>query len=224
MKSFFICAAISILSACSALPSKNYIYLKENESNAYKTLSEAMKIESSINVTSKEESINFSKSTPVIKTSNGLSTFHKISFEKNDSTGKFLIFSAKNHVVGYLKNGFIVPEIEFFDKDGGRLKSVLVQFGEDASCQIGRCLITTYDIGKFPSGKITGIVMAKSDTPDQPFLSKKESLNQFAGGVFINQSFAINIYADFFGNAEIYLANNKPLSADIDGHAIFYQK
>lgn len=224
MKLFLICVATLPLLACSSLPGKNYISLKEKESSAYKTTSEAVKIESSTNVSSQKAPITYSKNSPLIKTSSGLSTFHKISFEKNNSTGKFLVFSAKNHVVGYLKNGYIVPEIEFFDKDSSKQKSLLVQFGEDASCQIGRCLITTFDISQLPAGKITGIIMAKSETLDQPFLSKKESLNQFAGGVFIHQNFAIDFYADFFGDVEIYLSYNKPLSSDVGSHAIFYQR
>lgn len=224
MRFFLISIALLIMSSCSSLPSKNYVYLKENESSAFKSVSEAMRIDSSVNVTSRKASITFSKSSPLIKSSNGLSTFHKISFEKNSSTEKFLVFSAKNHVVGYLKNGYIVPEIEFFSTESRKLKAVLAQFGEESSCQIGRCLISTFDISQLPDGKITGILMARSDTPDQPFLSKKESLDQFAGGLPIHQNFAIEFYADYFGDAEIYLSDKKPLSADVGGHTIFYQR
>jgi hypothetical protein len=205
------------------MPSKNYLLLKEKESSAYNSVVDASKTNSSTNVTLEKSPVSFSKESPLVKTSNGVATFHKIVFEKNE-TAKYLVFSAKNHVVGYLKNGYIVPEIEFFDKDGKKLKSIMVQFGEEAACQMGRCLISTFEISHFPAGKITSIVMARSDNPDKPFLSSRNGLNQFAGGVYLQQTYTENIYSDFFGDADIYLSNNKPLSSDVGSHRIFYQR
>ncbi len=224
MRLIFIFIITPILFACSAMPSKNYAIIKEQESSAYNTTLEAKKSGSSIQVTPEKSKISFSKNSPLVKASNSLAPFNKFSFEKKNESEKYLVFSAKNHVIGYLKNGYIVPEIEFFDNDGKKLKSVLAQFGEEASCQIGRCLVTTFDVSNFPPGKITGIVMAKSDGTDKPFLSKTEDMNQFTNGVYLHQTFTVDIYADFFGDAEVYLSNQRPLSSEIGGNTIFYQK
>lgn len=213
--------------ACATTPVKNSEEINQNKNKAYKSIVAALDLNNEIILSNDKKRVVYSKASSLVQTPSGTTTFQKISFKKNSVTPKYLIFASANHVIGKMtetKIGYIVPQVELFDSKRKSLSVPLVQFGENSICGLGRCLISVFDISNLSNDQIDGLILAKVEDAEKPFVVKKESLSQLVENTVINQSFDIRFYADYYGDADIYFSEQLPLKNQGAGHAIFFQK
>lgn len=224
IKAIFI---ILIFTACATTPVKNSEEIRQNKSKAYSGLVAALDLDKEISLSNDKMRVVYSKDSPLVQTSMGTTTFQKISFKKDSSTPRYLVLASANHVIGRItetKIGYIVPKIEWFDSNKRSLAAPLVQFGEKSICGLGRCLISVFDLSNLNANQINGLILAKVEDAEKPFVVKKESLTQLVESTVINQSFNVNFYADYYGDVDIYFSDQLPLKNRGAGHAIFFQK
>lgn len=119
MKQFLQAVFITLIfTACATTPVKNSEEIKQNKNKAYTSIVAALDLNSEIIISNDKKRVVYSKESPLVQTPSGTTTFQKVSFIKNNTTPRYLIFASANHLIGKMtetKIGYFVPQVELFD-------------------------------------------------------------------------------------------------------------